>query len=82
MNCYEIISYDKDSSYIAKMREDHPEGTTIVLIHLNNLFFPVRTKRGVVKFVDEAGCVCVDFGGNLVSLNYRFGDRWRIITET
>lgn len=79
MVSYQNIENDQNSSFIVKMKEDHPEGTTVVLIHINNLFFPVNNRRGTVNFVDEAACVHVDFEeNNVIPLNYRFGDRWRI----
>lgn len=80
MRTQESIEDDQESSFIAKMKKDHPEGTVVVLTHLNNLFYPVTIKRGYVRFVDQAGCVHVDFGGNLVPLNSRFGDRWKIVS--
>jgi hypothetical protein len=73
------ISIEK-KEFIKELNDDHPEGTLIRLLNCNCPFNLIhRGAIGKVLFVDPAGCLQVDFGSEVVPLNYEHGDRWEII---
>lgn len=67
--------------YIRQLKKDHPPGTKIVVVHADDFVNPIiNGTEGTVKFVDRSGCLHVETrSGRHIVLNYKHGDRWRIL---
>lgn len=77
MNEFERLSRIADS-----LKEQYPEGTRIVLLHMGDDPYPIPSgTRGTVAFVDDIGTVFTDFdNGRRLGLAYG-EDSYRKLTQ-